>query len=297
MGNTKLINWIIFLALSLVWGSSFILIKAGLTGLSAVHVASLRVLSAGLVLVPVVIRNLSVLPAKKLGLTFLSGILGSLFPAYLFCIAETGLDSSTAGVLNALTPIFTIIIGAFFFRNKVPAIKILGMLIAFAGSVLLYFSHANILPGSNVLNVLLVVLATVCYGVNVNLVRQYLNEVPSLIIAAFALVTCACIALLVLVFTGYFSLNFRNADVMWSTVYASILGIAGTAIASVFFYMLIKRAGVVFSSMVTYGIPIIAVGWGLYFGEQVGLKEVGCMLLILLGVYLANTNKKTTYKT
>lgn len=296
LGNTRLVNWIIFLALSLVWGSSFILIKVGLNGLSAVHVASLRVLSAGIVLLPVVLKNFAVLPVNKLGLIFLSGILGSLLPAYLFCIAETGLDGSTAGVLNALTPIFAVIIGAIFFRNRVPAIKIMGMLIAFAGSVLLYASHSNILPGDNFVNVLLVVLATICYGINVNLVRKSLKDVPSLIIAALALVSCSFIALLVLIFTGYFSLNFGESAVRWATFYASVLGIFGTAIASVFFYMLIKRAGVVFSSMVTYGIPVIALGWGIYFGEKVGWIEAGCMLLILLGVYLANSNKPVSDK-
>ena len=297
LGNTRLTNWIIFLALSLVWGSSFILIKVALNGLSAIHVASLRVLSAGIVLLPVVLKNFTALPVKKLGLVFLSGILGSLLPAYLFCIAETGLDSSTAGVLNALTPIFAVIIGAIFFKNVVPAIKIVGMLIAFGGSVLLYFSHANILPGNNFINVLLVVIATVCYGINVNLVRKSLKDVPSLIIAAFALVSCAVIALLVLVFTGYFSLDFQDSEVRWATFYAGVLGVVGTAISSVFFYMLIKRAGVVFSSMVTYGIPVIALGWGIYFGEKVGWIEAGCMLLILLGVYLANSNKTASDKT
>lgn len=269
--------------------------KEGLVGLSSLQVASIRIISSGLVLLPLAIRHIRKYNAGQIGLMFISGLLGSVIPAILFCEAETGLDSSTAGVLNSLTPIFVIIVGALFFQARVAVIKILGMLLAFGGSVLLYYSHANISAGNNVFNMFLIVIATVCYGFNVNLVQRYMLGIPSLHIAAIALVTCSLPSTIVLLSTDFASLPLDSAPILWSIFYTSILGVVGTALASILFYVLIKRAGMVFASMVTYGIPIIAFGWGILYGEEVGWKEAGCMLIILAGVYICNA--KNTKKT
>lgn len=286
--NNKLINWLIFISLSFIWGSSFILIKEGLEHLSAFQVASLRIISSGLVLLPVAYKSFKQIPRDKILITFMSGVLGSLLPAYLFCIAEQGIDSALAGVLNSLTPIFVIIVGALFFQSKTSTNKVIGILIAFTGSVLLFFSQPNFAENSNLFYVLLVVIATLMYGINVNLVHRYLNNIPSLQIASMALCLNAIPALIVLYFTGYFQLDFSDIGILYSTGYSFVLGIFGTAIASVIFYMLIKRAGAVFSSMVTYGIPFVAIMWGIIYGETIGWKQVICLLIILAGVYLAN---------
>ena len=286
--NSKLINWLIFIALSFIWGSSFILMKEGLEHLSAFQVASLRIISSGLVLLPVAYKSFRQLPGNKIFITFMSGVLGSLLPAYLFCIAEQGIDSALAGVLNSLTPIFVIIVGALFFQSKTSTNKVIGILVAFTGSVLLFFSQPNFAENSNLFYVLLVVIATLMYGINVNIVHRYLNNIPSLQIAALALTLNAIPALIVLYFTGYFQLDFSDKGILFSTGYSFVLGIFGTAIASIIFYMLIKRAGAVFSSMVTYGIPFVAIMWGIIYGEEIGWKQVVCLLIILAGVYVAN---------
>ncbi len=286
--NSKLINWLIFISLSVIWGSSFILMKEGLVALTAFQVASVRIISSGLVLLPVAIKSIRHIPANKLFVIFMSGVLGSLLPAYLFCIAEQGIDSSLAGTLNSLTPIFVIIIGAVFFKSKTAAHKVIGILIAFSGSIFLFFSQPGFAHNSNLAYVLLVVLATMMYGLNVNMVHRYLQHVSSFQIAALALSTNAIPALVVLYFTGYFSMDLSNRSVLFSTGYSVILGIMGTALASVIFYILIKRAGAVFSSMVTYGIPFVAIIWGIIYGEQVGWKQVIGLLVILTGVYVAN---------
>ena len=286
--NSKLINWLIFISLSVIWGSSFILMKEGLVALTAFQVASVRIISSGLVLLPVAVKSIRQIPANKLFTIFMSGVLGSLLPAYLFCIAEQGIDSSLAGTLNSLTPIFVIIIGALFFKTKTAVHKVLGILIAFSGSIFLFFSQPGFSHNSNLAYVLLVVLATMMYGLNVNMVHRYLQHVSSFQIAALALSTNAIPALVVLYFTGYFSMDLSNRSVLFSTGYSVILGIMGTALASVIFYILIKRAGAVFSSMVTYGIPFVAIIWGIIYGEQVGWKQVIGLLVILSGVYVAN---------
>ena len=223
----------------------------------------------------------------------MSGVLGSLLPAYLFCIAEQGIDSALAGVLNSLTPIFVIIIGALFFQSRTSTNKVIGIFIAFTGSILLFLSQPNFSENSNAFYVVLVVIATIMYGLNVNMVSRHLKNIPSLQIAALALTLNAIPALIVLYFTGYFQLDFSNKGILFSTGYSAILGIFGTAIASIIFYMLLKRAGAVFASMVTYGIPFVAIMWGIIYGEKIGWRQVLSLVIILAGVYVANRKVKS----
>ena len=290
--SNKLVNWIIFIVLSFIWGSSFILMKEGLVTLTAFQVASLRIISSGLVLLPVAYKSFKQIPKDKIIYTFMSGVLGSLLPAYLFCVAEQGIDSALAGVLNSLTPIFVIIIGALFFQNRTSTIKVIGILIAFAGSILLFFSQPDFSEHNNAFYVLLIVIATVMYGINVNMVSRHLKSIPSLQIASLALSLNAIPALIVLYLTGYFKLDLTDHAVLFSTGFSCVLGIFGTAIASIIFYMLIKRAGAVFSSMVTYGIPFVAIMWGFIYGEKIGWKQVVCLVIILAGVYVANRKRE-----
>ena len=282
------LNWFIFIMLSIIWGSSFILMKEGLKNLSAYQVASLRIVFSGIVLLPTAIKCIRHIPKDKLLTIFLSGLLGSLLPAYLFCVAEEGIDSALAGTLNSLTPIFVIITGAVFFNSKASANKVLGIIISFTGSILLLLSKGHMQENQNLLYISYVVLATIFYGINVNMVHRHLHHIPSLQIAAVALTLNAIPALAVLSFTGYFNLPLTNNGILLSTGAAAVLGIFGTAVASVIFYMLVKRAGAVFASMVTYGIPVVAIIWGVIYKEEVGWKQVLCLLLILTGVYVAN---------
>ncbi len=291
MAKQNLGSWIIFIALSFIWGSSFILMKLGLRGLSAVQVASLRIIFSALFLIPLSVKSFSTLPKNKWFPVFISGLLGSLLPAYLFCIAEQGIDSALAGTLNSLTPIFVIITGAIFFGIKASSNKISGILIALAGSFLLFLSQPSNSEHQNLLYVGYVLIATFCYGLNVNLVHKYLHGVPSLQIAALALTLNAIPAILVLASSGYFSSDFSKMEFIKANAYAALLGIAGTAIASVIFYRLIKTAGAVFASLVTYGIPFVACIWGLFLGEEIGWKQWGSLVVMLSGVYLANRNR------
>jgi drug/metabolite transporter (DMT)-like permease len=291
MAKQNLGSWIIFISLSFIWGSSFILMKLGLRGLSAVQVASLRIIFSALFLIPLSIKSFSTLPKNKWVPVFFSGLLGSLLPAYLFCIAEQGIDSALAGTLNSLTPIFVIITGALFFGIKASSNKISGILIALAGSFLLFLSQPSNSEHQNLLYVGYVLIATFCYGLNVNLVHKYLHGVPSLQIAALALTLNAIPAILVLASSGYFSSDFSKMEFIKANAYAALLGIAGTAIASVIFYRLIKTAGAVFASLVTYGIPFVACIWGLFLGEEIGWKQWGSLVVMLSGVYLANRNR------
>jgi drug/metabolite transporter (DMT)-like permease len=287
------LNWALFVALSFIWGSSFILMKEGMKELTAYQVASLRILSAGIILLPVAIRHMRQMPRNKIGYAILSGMLGSFIPAFLFCIAQTRIDSSLAGILNALTPICVVVIGMVFFGNKVQAIQIAGVIVGFVGLCLLFISRGNI-SFTYLSYASLVLLATLSYGLNVNMVNRHLLTVGSFHIATFAFVSLIIPSFVVLWSTGYFDLPLMKNEVLTATGASALLGITSTALATVLFYVLLKRTGTIFTSLVTYGIPFVAIFWGLLAGETITLLQVGCLGIILSGVYIARKKNKVS---
>lgn len=260
--------------------------------LSPYQVAALRMISAGLVLLPFAISALKKIPKDKLGLIILSGIIGSFFPAFLFCIAETRIASSLAGILNALTPLFTILLGVMFFKMEVSKKRYVGVIIGFVGLCLLFISKGNITL-SYLSYAFLVIVATIFYGLNVNMVSKFLQQTGSLNIASIAFAFLIIPSAIILYFTKFFTYNLGDSKILFATGASVILGVLGTAFASVFFYVLVKRAGGLFASTVTYGIPFVAVFWGLVSGEKITLPQVASLGIILIGVYLANSVRKT----
>jgi drug/metabolite transporter (DMT)-like permease len=293
MSATKgnLIDGVVFTALCIIWGSSFILMKEGMKFLSPYQVATIRILSAGVILLPVAVRHWKNIPSNKLGYVFLSGILGSFIPAYLFCIAETKIDSSLAGFLNSLTPVFTIFTGLLFFGQVFQLHKLIGVLIAISGMLVLLFAKGSV--NVQYLSFASFALgATVLYGLNINLVGRHLKEISSLAVVAvsFALLLVPC--LIILGLTGYFSLPLTQSGILFSSGASAVLGIMGTAVATILFYMLIKRSGGLFASMVTYGIPFIALSWGVLAGETINGWQILGLVIILFGVYITTRWKK-----
>ena len=261
--------------------------KEGLRSFSPYQVASLRMLFAGLVLIPFAIKALPKIPKDKMGLVLLSGVVGNFIPAYLFCIAETQIDSALAGILNSLTPLFTIIVGILFFKVQTNVSKMIGVVIGFIGLCFL-FAAGKEMSLHNIGYAGLVLIATLFYGINVNMVGRYLQNIGAINIASVAFAFLILPSTAILFFTNYFNNDFSNHLILHSTLASAVLGIIGTSIASILFYYLIKRAGVIFGSLVTYGIPIVAVCWGIVYGEKITPMQFVWMGVILLGVFIAN---------
>jgi drug/metabolite transporter (DMT)-like permease len=280
-------SWLVFALLAIVWGSSFILMKEGLKAFNPYQVASLRMLFAGIILLPFAYKAIKRIPKNKLGLVIFSGILGNFIPAYLFCIAETQIDSSLAGILNSLTPMFTIIVGVLFFKVQTSMVKVLGMIIGFIGLSILLGSGKDV-SFHNLSFASLVILATLLYGINVNILSRYMQQLGSLNVASIAFAFLMIPSICVLYFTGYFNTDFGSPIVLRALAATSVLGIIGTSVATILFYYLVKQAGMLFGSMVTYGIPVVAVAWGIWDGESLNLIQIGCLGLILFGVYIVN---------
>ena len=280
------INWILFVLLSFIWGSSFILMKLSSTHLNGWQIASVRIFSAGLVFLPFAIIHLSKIPRNELGLIILSGLFGNLIPAYLFAIAiEHKLNSSLAGILNSLTPILVIVIGFLFFNLKIGAKKVIGVLIGFAGLLILSLSKGGI-TGANIWFAFFIILATLSYAINVNLVNYFLKGTDAFKAATISLAFICIPAGIILWQQRVPSLFFNDPAYTIPVFAAIILGVMGSAVATVMFYILIKRAGGVFASLVTYGIPVIAILWGLLYNEEITLIQVGCLAAILGGVFI-----------
>ena len=285
--HKNLTSWLVFALLAIVWGSSFILMKEGLKAFNPYQVASLRMLFAGIILLPFAYKAIKRIPNNKLGLVIFSGILGNFIPAYLFCIAETQIDSSLAGILNSLTPMFTIIVGVLFFKVQTSMVKVLGMIIGFIGLSILLGSGKDV-SFHNLSFASLVILATLLYGINVNILSRYMQQLGSLNVASIAFAFLMIPSICVLYFTGYFNTDFGSPIVLRALAATSVLGIIGTSMATILFYYLVKQAGMLFGSMVTYGIPVVAVAWGIWDGESLNLIQIGCLGLILFGVYIVN---------
>lgn len=265
--------------------------KIGLEVLSPYQVAAIRMISAGVILLPFAINAIRKIPRKTFMLVILSGLLGSFFPAFLFCIAETRIDSSLAGILNALTPLFAVLIGVSFFNVYVSQERYIGVIVGFIGLALLFIARGDITFGY-LSYAFLVVLATISYGVNVNIIGSYMNKLGSLNIASLSFVSLIIPSTIILWNTGYFSYPLRSTQIITATCASAVLGVFGTAFASVLFYVLVKRAGSLFASTVTYGIPFVALFLGLMSGEMITTVQVGCLAIILSGVYLANKEVK-----
>ena len=289
MKNKGWVSWGIFGLLCIIWGSSFILMKASKDELSWAQIASLRIFSAGIVMLPFAFVYFFKIPAGKMPLVILASVCGNLLPAYLFAGAiAKNIDSGLAGILNSLTPICVVITGILFFRSRIKSSKIVGVLVGFLGLAVLIISGNQGISFENFGYASLILLATILYGLNINIVANFLSDINPVHLAVVSITIMIIPTGIVLWKEDFLQLPFDESRTIWAIVNSVMLGIVGTAIATALFYILVKRAGGLFASLVTYGIPFIAVGWGLVFGENITLLQIACLGIILLGVYLAN---------
>lgn len=278
------------LLLAIIWGSSFILMKKGLQVFSPLEVAALRMFLAGLVLFPIVAKNL-----KKYWRIFpyfiIVGVIGNGIPAFLYPLAETKISSGNAGALNALTAIFTLVLGLLFFKTKWSNRKSLGILIGFLGVLPLTLLRADGSFEINYLFALLIVLATICYGFSTNIIKSKLQEVDSFTVVSISLF-CICIPYGLSLFGIGFFQKFKSNDLAWEAFgYIAILALIGTTGALVLFNEVVRIKNAVFAASVTYLIPIVALFWGWLDGETFGFWQIVGLFSILFGVYLTVNDK------
>lgn len=284
--ESRQLKWLLLAALALIWGSSFILIKRGLVGLTPFQVGSLRMLFALSFLLLVGFRSLTQIPLGKWKYIALTAFTGTFVPAFLFAVAQSEIDSSISAILNSLTPLNALILGVTFFGLAFQRSQFIGVMIGLVGSLILILSGAAHNPHQDYWYALFVVVATFCYALNVNFIKKYLSDVNPLAITTGNFVVLAVPALIILTATGFFA-QLQEVKVQHSVLFVGILGIIGTGIANMLYFKLIQMTSPVFAASSAYLFPVVAIFWGLLDGEVLSLVQVLGGVIILTGVYLS----------
>ncbi|WP_350293169.1 EamA family transporter [uncultured Croceitalea sp.] len=289
-------KWFYLIVLSIIWGTSYILIKKGLEGFTAIQLGSARIVIAGLFLFLIGFKSLKTISKKEWKWVTISGFIGSFFPMFLFAFAETEIDSSIAAILNSLVPLFTLFVGLLAFSISFTRNQLIGVIVGLLGAGFLIFFGKGVNPNQNYWYAGFVIIATIGYAGNANIIKSKLQNVSPMAIAVGNFASIMIPALIVLPFSGIFSTEVTTGEFFWSSLgYVVILCAVGTCIAKVMFNRLVQLSSAVFSVSVTYLIPIVGIFWGLLDGEKFSLKQFFAALVILLGVYLVN-KKKTPQK-
>ena len=289
--SLSLKKWGTLVILSLIWGSSYILIKKGLTGLTPIQLGSLRVIVTTIIIAPIGYQKIKHIPKQKMKWVALSAFVGSFFPAYLFAFAETEISSSITAVMVSLTPLFTLLISVFVFGEELLKKQVFGVLIGFTGIIVL-INNELFSSSFNILYIMFIVLAAFCYAVNANVLKYKLSNIPALGIVFMSFLFMFIPAFIILCFSSFPFSDFASDPlIIESIIYIVILALFGTAIAKVLYIKLLAISTPVFSVSTTYLMPVVAIFWGLLDGEEFKLTQFTGTAIILLGVYLVTKKK------
>ena len=290
----KLNKWFYLIALSLIWGSSFILIKKALVGLEASQLGSLRIIFSSIFIFLIAWRNIFSIKKIEWKWITISAFLGSFFPAFLFAFAEKEIDSSVASIINSIVPLNTLILGMIIFKIESTKRQIIGVLIGFFGTYLLISSGLKLNPDQNYNYAGLVILCSFLYALNVNIIKKYLQHLSALTITVGHFTAIIFPAALVFLFSDFEFSSLEKDEVTTSIFYVFILALFGTALAKIIFNKLIKISSPVFASSVTYSMLIVSIFWGIVDGEKFSIYQFVATIIIVFGVIL--TNKKSNTK-
>ena len=287
-------KWFYLAILSLIWGSSFILIKKGLVGLNSVQLASLRMIFAASVIYIYSYNSIKKIPKKSWKWIVITAYLGTFFPVYLISYGQTEIESGLASIITTVTPINTLIIGIIFFSLTFSFKQLLGLFIGLVGAVLLLYEASETNLNSNIYFSFFIYLTTVGYAASVNLIKKYLTNIPPEAVTAGIFLSISPPAIIVLYFSDFTDLNFQDPLILKSIFFVLVLGVLGSAIAQTLFNKFVKISPPIFASAVTYTMPVVAIFWALIDGEILSIMQFFATAIILIGVYLVNKRKQTS---
>tara|TARA_B100001057_G_scaffold5674_1_gene5170 strand:- start:3457 stop:4329 length:873 start_codon:yes stop_codon:yes gene_type:complete len=288
----KLNKWFYLAALSFIWGSSFILIKKGLVGLTAIELGSIRIIISAFVLIPFTFNRLKEITFKQWKWIIISAFVGSFFPAFLFAFAEQEIDSSVASILNSIVPLNTIIIGLVLFGIKSTKRQIIGVLLGFFGAYQLILSGIYLNPDQNYFYSGLVIICSFLYAFNVNIIKKYLQELSAVAIATGHFIVILIPSIIVLLISDFNFEKLQSPQTKTSLFYVMILAVFGTTLAKILFNKLINISSAVFASSVTYSMLIVSIFWGVMDGENFSINQLFATIIIVIGILLTNKKSK-----
>lgn len=290
--NPEKEKWLLLVVLTLVWGSSFVLIKKGLEFYNPYEVGALRCLISGIVLFPLAAKNIKKFPKLRLKWLILAAFTGSFIPMFLFPLAETQISSIIAGIVNSMMPIFVILVGAIVWKFETTKRQILGVLISFSGACILTLGSGES-GGIKILPVLLLLLATFLYAISTTTVKKKFPDIQGYVLSSFVFSVILLLpSFIALVLAGFFEhFNFERGQ-LEGLGYVSLLSIFGTGLAMMMNYRLLNISTPLFASTVTLLMPIVALGWGVLYGESLNIQQALGGLVIIAGLIFLRTKSK-----
>ena len=289
--NSQQKKWAYLSLLSLVWGSSFILMKKALIGVSPMQLGALRMIITAIFLGLIGFKSLKKIQKKHWIYIVYTALLGTFIPGFLFAYAVNVIDSSIVSILNSFTPFNTLIFGALFFGFAFKKQQLIGIVVGLLGALVLISEGAVLNPNQNYWFALLIIIASVGYSFNANIVKKHLQDLDALAITTGNFLLLLIPALIVLICTDFFTTFETTDEGIESLGYITILSVVGTGIAKTIFNKLVQISTPIFSSSVTYLIPVVAILWGVIDGEKLSWIQFLAGIVILFGVYLVNKKK------
>jgi len=283
-------QWAVLLILSIIWGSSFILMKRGLESYNQYQVAAFRIFLSFVFLLPLIAKRLKKLNRNNLRSILIVGFIGNFFPAFLFTTAQTQINSSLAGILNSCTPLFTLVVGMVFYHNRFLVVNVVGLGLGFIGATGIVSIGGITLNGGKPWYALFIVIATLFYAISLNEIRNRLYNMDGVTISALAFLFIGPVAGIFLLFSD-FSPALATPDFLANFGYIALLAFFGSFIATILFNELVRKTTAIFGSSVTYLIPVFAIAWGMFDGESFTFNQGLWAAVILAGIYLVNKKK------
>lgn len=289
--NIQLQSWLILILLSIVWGSSFILIKKAMLVFDPYEVASMRILCSSLAFLPMIYSLRKEIKWSKWKHFLLVGLMGSGIPAFMYPLAQQGITSAVAGILNGLTPAFAFLIGIVVFKSKFNTLQFIGLLIGLIGAIVLASFGDGSFKIANLWYASFAIVACICYAFNVNMIKAFFEDTRSIVISAMSFGMIGLPALIYLLSSDVLQTYHSHPEASSSLVAVVTLSLLGTVSATVLFFKLVKMTSPVFAASVCYLMPIVSLAWGYWDQEYIGIFHILTAGLILAGVYLIEKGK------
>lgn len=284
-------NWILLGILSLIWGSSFILMKRGLLAFDFMQVGALRVIISSIVVLPIAWIKRNDINKKNVLPIFGVGLLGSGIPPFLYALALTEIGGALAGILNTLTPLFTFVIGVIIFGSVFHFQKLVGVIVGLLGALVILIIGSQLQSDGNPIFSIFAILSTVCYAFSINIIQKYLKQTSPITITAYSFVLIFLPALIIFLFTNPIQTFTTEPEIITAFSAVLVLAVLGTVIANLLFFKMTQQTNALFASTVTYTIPIVALFWGLFDNELLNYAHFIGMVLILIGVFITSRSK------
>lgn len=286
-------KFLVLFIIAITWGSSFILIKKTLPVFDPLQIGAFRAGISGLLLAFIGFPALRKMSRKDVFWIALSGFFGNFLVVFIFPFAQREVSSSLAGIINALDPIFTLLIGALLFgiRNKI--IQYFGAIIGFAGALVLVLSSGDDSSSNHYFYIGILILGAALYAISALIIEKKLMHISSVDLASSIYTFWMLPSLLILAFSGFFTkIDFTQSQILESLGYLIFLTVISTTLVMFLFFKLVQDTSAVFASTISLLLPVVAVIWGILDGENFTLWYALGGLLILIGVYFIRDKKQ-----